>query len=113
MNKILLSAIGICALLSCDKDTEIATEQETIEKTGYAIVDTDVISFYDDSSIISAPSAGEPFYGQDANYLGNEASYTNNNDETILKNYLNVLFYLNALICYSMNKNNNLISPCK
>lgn len=92
MNKILLSAIGICALLCCDNSTELATEQEPIEKTGYTIVDTDVISFYDDSSIITAPLVGEPFYGQDANYSGNKASYTNNNDETITDNVTGLMW---------------------
>ncbi len=48
----------------------------------YPIVDTDVSEYYDTNSIISAPLSGEAFYGQDANYSGNQASYTDNGDGT-------------------------------
>ncbi len=52
----------------------------------YPIVDTDVSTFFDENSIISTPSPGDPFYGQDAQHDGNQPSYTNNGDNTITDN---------------------------
>ncbi len=49
----------------------------------YPIVDTDVSTYYSDISEITAPSQGEPYYGQDAHYTGNQPSYTDNGDGTI------------------------------
>ena len=50
----------------------------TISAQNYKIVDTGQITFYNNNSIISAPTSGESFYGQDAQYSGNQPSYTNN-----------------------------------
>lgn len=49
----------------------------------YPVVDTDQEIFYDTIIEISAPSAGELFYGQDANYTGLEPSYQDNGDGTV------------------------------
>lgn len=49
-------------------------------------MDTDVTEYYNNDSIISAPTNGQSFYGQDANYIGNQASYTDNGDGTISDN---------------------------
>ncbi len=40
------------------------------------VVDTGQISCYDTSGSITAPSPGQPFYGQDAQIFGNQSSYT-------------------------------------
>lgn len=50
----------------------------------YPIVDTDVAEFFSDNEVIPAPSPGEPFYGQDATYMGNNPSYTDRGDGTII-----------------------------
>lgn len=42
----------------------------------YAVVDTGQDECYDNSSEIACPQAGQPFYGQDAQYDGNQPSYT-------------------------------------
>jgi hypothetical protein len=47
-------------------------------------VDTEVSEFYSDNELISAPSPGDPFFGQDATYLGNSPSYTDPGDGTII-----------------------------
>jgi len=52
----------------------------------FPIVETGIIDFYNNTSIISDPSAGQPFYGQDATYQDNNPSYTNNGDGTIADN---------------------------
>jgi len=46
-------------------------------------VDTDVADFSDHSQIISRPIEGDPFYGQDAIYKGNQPSYLDQGDGTI------------------------------
>lgn len=49
----------------------------------YKIVDTGVIKYYSDDSVIPKPSAETNFYGQDAQYQINSPSYINNGDGTI------------------------------
>ncbi|WP_445735776.1 Lcl C-terminal domain-containing protein [Mariniflexile sp.] len=49
----------------------------------YPIVDTGVKAFYNDETLITAPTKGQAYYGQDATYTGNQPSYTDNNDGTI------------------------------
>lgn len=58
----------------------------------YKIVDTDVSNFYDNNSIITAPTVGQPFYGQDAQYSGNQPSYTDNGDGTITDNVTGLMW---------------------
>ncbi len=52
----------------------------------YPIVDTGVETFYNNNQIITEPDIDEAFYGQDASYLGNQPSYTDNGDGTITDN---------------------------
>ncbi len=49
----------------------------------YPVVDTGQKIFYDNFSEISQPNNGESFYGQDAQYNGNQPSYKDNGDRTI------------------------------
>lgn len=58
----------------------------------YKIVDTGQITFYDDGSIISTPNKDQPFYGQDAQYSGNQPSYTDNLDGTITDNVTGLMW---------------------
>src|SRR3989304_1203011 len=51
--------------------------------TTYKIVDTGQTKCYNNSTEITAPSPGQSFYGQDANYTGNTPSYTDNGDSTV------------------------------
>jgi hypothetical protein len=52
----------------------------------YPIVETGVHTYYNNTAIISTPSVGAAFYGQDATYQGNEPSYTDNGNGTITDN---------------------------
>ena len=61
----------------------------------YKIVDTGQIIFYDNSSIISTPDSEEAFYGQDAQYSGNQPSYTDNLDGTITDNVTGLVWQQN------------------
>ncbi len=58
----------------------------------YRIVDTGQETFYNSTIEISAPIATDSFYGQDANYQGNQASYTNNGDGTVTDNVTNLMW---------------------
>lgn len=56
---------------------------KTLLNLSYPIVDTNVENFYSNNGVISKPSKGQPFYGQDATYLGNAPSYIDNGDGTV------------------------------
>ena len=64
----------------------------TISAQNYKIVDTGQITFYNNNSIISVPTSGQSFYGQDAQYSGNQPSYTNNEDGTITDNVTGLMW---------------------
>jgi len=49
----------------------------------YPIVDTGQECCYDNRVEIKYPKAGEPFFGQDAQYRGNQPSYRDNGDGTV------------------------------
>jgi len=49
----------------------------------YKIVDTGQTICFDDLKQIECPEKGELFYGQDAQYSGNQPSYKNNGDGTV------------------------------
>lgn len=58
----------------------------------YPIVDTQQGFCYDDSIRIDPPKEGEAFYGQDAQYTGNVASYKDNGDKTITDNVTGLIW---------------------
>ena len=62
------------------KAQSTATSNLTIS---YPIVDTGVTQFYDNKSILSNTSIGQPFFGQDASYITNSPTYIDNGDGTI------------------------------
>lgn len=81
-NKLIYPLLLLIITLSCSQENiDIITETDSI--TGYDIVDTNVTEFYNNNSIITEPSIGEAFYGQDASYITNTPSYTDNGDGTI------------------------------
>jgi len=49
----------------------------------YTIVDTGQSDCFDDSSAISCPEGDEIYYGQDAQYVGNQPAYRDNGDGTV------------------------------
>lgn len=60
--------------------------------TGYPIVETNQTTFFNNTTTISASSAGDAFYGQDAQYTGNEVSYTDNGDGTLTDNVTGLMW---------------------
>lgn len=85
----------IVTAISCEKDST-SNEEIIIENlpeiSGYPIVDTDIILFYDDLNEIQEPNPVELFYGQDATYYGNQPSYTDNGDGTITDNVTGLMW---------------------
>lgn len=81
---IIFSAILIIGTSGCKKDE--VSEEETINElsVNFTLTDTGQDVFYDDEgNEISAPNAGEDYYGQDAQYSGIEPSYMDNGDGTV------------------------------
>ena len=81
-------AFLILLIMACTESSNALLPEETTNDnlpdiTGYPIVSTNQIKFYNNYDEISALSASSPFYGQDANYSGNETQYVNNGDGTI------------------------------
>lgn len=58
----------------------------------YPIVDTGQKDYFNNSSQISEPVQGSSFYGQDANYSGNQPSYADNGDGTITDNITGLMW---------------------
>jgi len=58
----------------------------------YPIVDTDQSKFYNNTSEISQPKEGDNFVGQDANFVGNQPSFTDNGDGTITDNVTGLMW---------------------
>ena len=57
----------------------------------FTIVDTGQTACFDDSSAIPCPEASETFFGQDAQYVGNQPAYRDNGDGTVTD--------LNTVLC--------------
>jgi len=90
-------SIGACLLLfssflwACDNaDEEITSQEDTssdseviITSSDYPVVGTNQTTYYNNTTEMSAPSAGEAFYGQNATYSGNTPRYQDNGDGTV------------------------------
>lgn len=59
------------------------TAPAAAQSPSYPVVDTNQTRTYDNSSEISPPLRGEAFYGQDAQYDGNQPRYVDNGDGTV------------------------------
>lgn len=86
--KTIILLLSISALMSCTKDddtTEDATDNEqTTPAVTFVLTDTGQDKFYDaDGTEISAPTEGETYYGEDAQFTGIESSYQDNGDGTV------------------------------
>ena len=92
--KIYIALIGyVLVFFACSKDnnSDVNPDEQSPTYT-YKIVDTGVEEFYNNSSIISPPTNGVSFFGQDATYSGNQTSYTDNGDGTITDNVTGLMW---------------------
>ncbi len=58
----------------------------------YPIVDTGQTDCFNNTTTIESPSAGEAFFGQDAQYDGNQPQYTDNGDGTVTDNITGLMW---------------------
>ncbi len=91
LGMILLSLIS---LIGCNKDDDDinTTGGNLPDISGYPVVDTDQSSCYNTTTVMSTPSVGEAFYGQDAQYSDNQPSYTDNGDGTVTDNVTGLMW---------------------
>lgn len=61
----------------------ICAQLSLFPSTSYTIVDTGQVVCYDDRSEIRCPQQGDSFYGQDAQYTGDQPAYVDNGDGTV------------------------------
>ncbi len=67
--------------------------QDTQKKIAqYQVVDTGQTKFFSNDSEISKPKKGDDFYGQDAQFVKNKASYSNNGDGTVTDNVTGLMW---------------------
>ena len=64
----------------------------TAKVGGYPIVDTNETLFYSNDALLDELVEGDEFYGQDANYTGNQCSYTDNGDGTVTDNVTGLMW---------------------
>lgn len=87
--------ITIALVFACSNETateESYTDVPLPDISGYPIVDTNQTTYYNNNVAIAATLTGESFYGQDAQYTGNQASYTDNGDGTITDNITGLMW---------------------
>jgi len=96
----LLMLVGACAndVEPADTDEQTAEEPQADTSEGlaatarYAVVDTGQTIFFNATSEIDRPELGEAFFGQDAQYMGNAPSYTDNGDGTVTDNVTGLMW---------------------
>jgi hypothetical protein len=64
-------------------NTGIIIADTSVKTVTYTIVDTDQARCYNNNTAIEAPKAGAAFFGQDAQYKGNQPAYKDNGDGTV------------------------------
>jgi hypothetical protein len=97
MKEVSYLILSILLLVSCSTTNDEILDEVTLPdiittEYNYPIVDTGVTNFYDNTTIITSPTQGSSFFGQDASYQGNQPFYTNNGDGTITDNVTGLMW---------------------
>lgn len=79
MKRKLITAMALAITFSC----WASSQDDTRNRLTYPIVDTNQKVCYDAKVAIDEPIPGQAFYGQDAQFEGNQPSYKDNGDGTI------------------------------
>ena len=90
-----LSMIILVAFSGCKKDDDVIinTGDENLpDISGFPVVGTNQSTWYNNQTTITAPSMGEDFYGQNADFPGNTPSYTDNGDGTVTDNVTGLMW---------------------
>jgi len=85
MKYLIIVTLSLFLLMGCKDSTsaEDTTADNLPDISGYPIVSTNQTIYYGNQNEITAPATGAAFYGQDAQYSGNETNYVDNGDGTI------------------------------
>ncbi len=76
--------LALFLFTGCEEDSITDINDDNLPEIGnYPIVGTNQTTYYNNSSEISTPSAGDSFYGQNAAYSGNPPQYVDNGDGTV------------------------------
>ena len=62
---------------------DVSVADASAGRVPYMIVDTSQVSCYSNNAEIEFPKTGAAFFGQDAQYIGNEPAYKDNGDGTV------------------------------
>ena len=84
--KKIIAGLAICsaALTLTGCTNESMDVEETYLNVSYTLTDSGQTRYFDaEGSVIDAPSEGEEYYGQDAQYVNIEQAYEDNEDGTI------------------------------
>jgi hypothetical protein len=80
-------ALAGCPAAPLDSDQppseDPANQPQTTVMNPWAVPDTNQTDCFNDSGPIICPTAGDPFFGQDAQYTNHPPSYTDNGDGTV------------------------------
>ncbi|WP_205959819.1 Lcl C-terminal domain-containing protein [Flammeovirga aprica] len=96
-----LLAFMTFSFTSCSQEDEIIEDTEENPEapgnnlpdiSGYPVVGTNQTTFFNNSQSTTTQAEGDNFFGQNANYLGNEPSYTDNNDGTVTDNVTGLMW---------------------
>lgn len=86
-------AVVICLIIIHLPGATSCAQMDSREKAGqYRVVDTGQEEFFNNYRTIPKPSEGQPFYGQDAHFIRNAPSYTDNGDGTITDNVTGLMW---------------------
>lgn len=88
MKKLLVLSLGLAmlTLTGCTTESVVEVDIETPE-VSFVLTDSGQTRYFDlEGNVIDAPAEGEALYGQDAQYVGVEQSFTDNGDGTITDN---------------------------
>ena len=77
------AVVSVLAAMSCADPVAVPAGQTELQELGTGVVDTGQIRCFDLHGEITCPSAGEAFFGQDAQYTGAAPSYTDHGDGTV------------------------------
>ena len=84
MSRKVISGIVVAALLVGVANLTAQEKKDTVfSKLPYTIVDTGQVRCYSDRMEIKYPQTGDAFFGQDAQYNGNQPAYRDNGDGTV------------------------------
>lgn len=91
------SCILAISLVSCSSSStstinNTASDTITNKIMNYKLVDTNQVKFFNNEKEINQANANSNFYGQDAQYIKNKPSYTNNGDGTITDNVTGLMW---------------------